>query len=363
VDCFRFTVSGGGVIDIVTNDADSPGCTNFDYYSVLYLLSDGATSIYDYIAVDYGYSGCPRINYEIGPGAYLACHENSYSFGGYPDDMRMNISFTPFVCGNDIVDPGEECDGTTLCTPDCFFDDGVAREDEILGNNTRDAPGVKILTIDEKARGNVLGNDVDWWALPLPGDLGIGAVRILMTGIDDASCGTAGAARVDIFGLDDENNPIATSTIMSPCRATTLTTLQGEPVFGNEQLFVRVSSTTAAFATYTLLPTYIPEECNNGIIEPSEQCEPTDPDLGDRCDSATCRLLPPNNETCADAQLIDVASDGTATVVDGDLRGAAPAARSDAPLPRSAPRPAVRERPPDPPPTARAPRPRCDGAR
>jgi len=322
-DCFRFTVDTIGVLTVDTDDEDDPGCVNYEFYSTLYLLSADAESIWNYLVIDYGGGTCASISFELAAGTYIVCHENDFSWAGNQDELTMDISFKPYACGNDLLEPGEECDGVPQCTPECFFDDGVPREDEVLGNGSPDAPGVKVLTLDEKSRGNIGGSDVDWWSLPLPGDLGIGAVRVFMTGIEDTGCGTAGSVRVDVFGLDDLTQPAATSTVMAPCRATTLTALMDEPVFGNEQLFVRVTSTTPAFATYTLLPTYIVEDCGNDVIEPSEDCEPSDPDLGDRCDTETCRLLPPNNETCAEAQAIEIVDDGTPTLVSGDLRGAA----------------------------------------
>lgn len=302
-DCFSFTVSSGGILRLATTTAASATCAGADTEVFLFASEETDADAYLGNNDDFGGGRCSLLEEEVTAGGYIACVEHySRSFPSAIFDLEFSVTFTPFICGNDVVDPGEECDGVQNCNVSCQLDDGLLREDELAGNDETDEAGIQTMTLDVPVRGYITpGSDVDWWRLQLPGGLNPGAVILKMGGLDlaSATCQDATDVRADVYALGNPDSPAATSVTGAPCRTTTLTQINGDIVFGDEALWVRVHAVSDGGA-YHLVATYVQGDCGNGAVEPSEECDPAATGGAD-CDTVTCRYLVPVNDTCENA--------------------------------------------------------------
>lgn len=316
-DCFSFTTEVGGILTAGTDGPNS--CSGLDTRIRVYAA--GATDVSDYLFDDDddGPGPCSFLEEEIPDGTFLIC-ARAFSTTASLLGVEVSATFEAYECGNGVIQPGEECDATPGCTANCLIDDGLRRENEAGGNNVANGSGVLDLVLDETVRGRVSGADQDWWRLPLPGGLNPGAVRFRIGGLDPAatSCGATTGLKGDIFTIDDFNTPAETSSAASPCQVATIGSIAGDVIFGNETLFIRVS-TTSNGGSYTLTPTYIEQVCGNGELEPSEECEPNTPNdpLSEYCSPATCRYVPPANDSCQTAETLTIPDDGSVLSVLG----------------------------------------------
>jgi hypothetical protein len=333
LDCLRFEVTTPGTFLAEGAGALTTTCTggggDLSENIRFWLFHDGETSFSSSISSNDsgGQGNCPRISRTLFPGGYVLC-------SGQRDRVnpllvygaQVSLDFIPFLCGNGTVDPGEECDGVEGCSSQCLIEDGLPREDEDGGNDTPGGLGVLQVGLGKTHRGEVYNTfDEDWWRVQLPGAAGPGAltVRLGNANLDATACGTASALRAELYSGGDFSVPVAESRTASPCRGIFLTELAGDLLFGNELLWLRVR-VAGTPTPYHVVVDYIPEVCGDGVLQPSEECEPGVGSLGTICDPLTCRLAPPEHDVCDDA--IDVTdelpTDGTHFTRLGDTTSA-----------------------------------------
>lgn len=303
-DCFRFAVTESGLFRAETGNVASSTCSGGD--TKLYLYTDGTTSTANAIAVDddSGDGACSLLELTLDVGSYVICNQHYSSFApSIIYGATLELSFTPYVCGNGEIDPGEECDGAVDCE-NCILNDGLLRENETAGNDLPSGPGVQQLELNVPVRGRVTSaTDVDWWRLELPGGFQPGAVVVHLGSFDIESdvCETESLdLRLEAFSADDFGTPQAESFAEEPCRELIVTSLNEDILFGDETLFIRVRTQNRK-GPYHLIAEYIEGDCGNGEIEPSEQCDPAATDFVDSCDPMLCRWTPPPNDSCAAA--------------------------------------------------------------
>jgi hypothetical protein len=107
----------------------------------------------------------------------------------------------------------------------------------------------------------------------------------------------------------------------APCLAITLGWLGGAPLLGDESFLVLVYSTASGSQDgYHLLPTWVPGDCGNGVVEPSEQCDSELVISQGICDPQGCVWIPPANDLCADAEDItaQISTIGEITTIVGN---------------------------------------------
>ena len=246
--------------------------------------------------------------------------------------FTLDVVFTPSVCGNGIVEPGEDCDppGTATCDPACDF-----RPEAACGNG-----------LDDDGDGDIDCDDadciVDTTACPIMATC-TAATAAMPTQTGDTtggttafqgSCGGAGAAE-DVYtftpGAGGESGTLTLTVtptgaspaplavyVRSDCDAAASElgcappplpppgpAVLAVPVTGGAPVTIFVDGAPGAAGAYTLAVAYAAALCGNGRVEGAEQCDPPD---GATCANG-CRFLPESGGQCGD--LLDNDGDGT----------------------------------------------------
>lgn len=315
-DCYIFTTTAAGEFTAQTRGIGGGACPG-DTRLLMFTSGNTTTAIFN--DDDSGDGTCSLVTTVLLPGEYIICAEH-FTNGNTINNVETNIEFSGFVCGNEVVDPGEECDSTAGCSAECLVEDELPREFEDLGNNDPNGIGVFPLNLNEPARGQIAPvGDEDWWLIDLPGSDIPGALDIRVGNIDLSanSCGSASAVQADLFTLDNLTTPVVTLGNLTPCRGVVLKKLLNDPIFGNETLLLRVKASSSTLS-YHVRASFVTGQCGNGTIEAAEECEPSSNPRSPFCDPDICYFVPPPNDECTGAISINVPTDGSQAVAFGN---------------------------------------------
>ena len=235
---------------------------------------------------------------------------------GDEGSFALDFSLASAVCGNAIVDGGEECDGADVpsgfsCSPTC----------RIIKPPYDDCPG-ETITLTGSGSGPYLAT--------------ISSNNTTL--FDDhvsSTCNTTGrdavyAVTAPITGQLEANVPLAAfnaalyarSTCVSP--SSELACVNSTSVLGSERLTIPVlagssyylfvdGSATLTGGSYTLDLSVTAPVCGDGILGGTEQCDDNNQTVGDGC-AWNCMLEPPTGNDFCGGQLLPLSPTGNGEV-------------------------------------------------
>lgn len=227
----------------------------------------------------------------------------------YKGTFQLEVTLSPALCGNHVLDGGEGCDdGNAVagdgCDPICFLEAPAQNNDVCPGQaltlsgspeHARVTATTATLVADQKALvclTSTTSRDAVYMVTP--------SINGLLTAVLDAGfdgglhahtvCGSVLAA--DQLGCSDAFNGVRDETLKIPVKA-------GIPYYLVVDAPSVSTTTPAAYAgLFQLDVTVTPGACGNGTIEGGEVCDDGNQTAGDGCDP-TCLIEPPGpKDTC-----------------------------------------------------------------
>jgi cysteine-rich repeat protein len=275
VDFFSVDLTAGTVIEFQTSDAGGLGSCNiidtqFNLFDV-----DGISSIA--VDDDSGPENCSLLLFTVPTSGTYFLRVNSLGNSNIPTYLVF-VTGLDLVCGNNIVEIGEQCDDGNLvdgdgCSSVCSLEITVQ---EVEPNNTS-AQATALGAPNTIGAGSLAGADVDFFSV----NLTAGSIIEFQT--------------TDIGGLGSCNN---TDTLLDLFNVNGVSLLASDddsgvdrcsrllftvPVSGT--FFLRVSAFLGAnIPAYLLFVTNL--VCGNGTLEGLEECDDGNTVTGDGCDAA-----------------------------------------------------------------------------
>ena len=169
VASYGVTVTSTAFLSIATfSDAQAPACT-IDTQLTL-LNAGGATVEFD---DDDGLGLCAAItNRLLGPGAYTVVFNEAGNDAAIGVFDVVFSSAAPNVCGNGVLESGEDCDdgnqtNSDGCSASCSIEGAIPTEVE-PNNTATTATALAATATGTIVRGTIPVGDVDFWSVTLP---------------------------------------------------------------------------------------------------------------------------------------------------------------------------------------------------